>query len=1371
MAVFNVLDFGATANDLSDDSAAIQAAIDAAYAAGGGTVYVPPGTFIVSGDKSNPSQGCVEVRSNVTLTGDGMGASVLKLADNFDERINGIVRTPVSETVTNVTISNLTIDGNRANNIGHQAGIITGVKANEDGEVHQNITISGVEVMNCTAYGVNPHEITYDLVIENCVSHGNGRDGFVADYIVDGVYRNNVSYGNDRHGFNIQNSSNNILLENNTAYDNGSGATGGAGIVIQRSNIFPEGEDTIPWVTNVRIVGGEYYGNTREGILIKLSDNVEVSGAVVHDNLRQGIRVEGATNTKIHDNEIYDNSRESAGSYDEINIRLRLDDVVDPPRTYYSENTQVYDNDIHSDGGSRYGIREELTNSTAGNPSGTVAYGNTISGMASGDVYIPPHGATEGDDFFYGTTSGDGFAGLGGNDTYVVNHTGDIVTEQVNAGLDKVIASLNYTLTAYVENLQLTGTAVRGTGNDLANIIVGNTANNELEGLGGDDVLDGKEGADTMQGGDGNDTYHVDNVADVIIEKDHGGLGGIDTVYSSVNYTLSAEVEKLLLEGTGNLAATGNNLANELVGNAGNNILDGLTGADTMRGGLGDDTYVVDHTADVVVELAGEGYDTVRSSLTYTLGANLEKLVLTGTVQRDGTGNALNNAIIGNDGNNKLHGMEGDDIIEGGLGMDQLYGDAGNDTFIMRKGEFAGDVIEDFTGNGTALGDRIQFSGFSSAAVLVKVGTDSWQVQDGSYTETFRIKTPAGASPFDVSDYSFEGSTTPTNTAPVASATGNSKTGAEDTLITGSIPAGSDAEGHALSYSLAAPVPGLTLNPDGTFSFAPAPNFNGNVNFQYIVTDALGAASAAQTFAITVSPINDAPVASATGNAASGQEDVVVTGAVPAGSDADGNPLTYSQVGTLAGLTLNANGTFSFTPAANQSGNYSFQYVVADGFGGQSAPQTFNITIAPANDAPVASPTGNAASGHEDIVVTGTVPAGSDAEGNPLTYSQVGTLAGLTLNANGTFSFTPPANQSGNYSFQYIVADGFGGQSAPQTFSITIAPVNDAPTAAIGGNTASGSANTVISGQIPAGLDVDGDALTYVQVGSLAGLSLQPNGSFSYTPAAGASGNFSFQYQVVDAHGATSTAQTFAISVSPATSGITVTGTSGANTLQGSAGNDIIDGGKGADSMYGYAGNDTYFVDSSSDKVFEAAGGGYDKVFTTSSFTIANDAEIEFVQATGTAAATLKGNSLANTLIGNTAANTITANDGNDVLDGGLGNDVLTGGNGRDSFVFSTALGSNNVDQIKDFKVVDDTIVLDRSIFTALSAGQLSAESFVKGTQAVDALDRIIYDSTAGRLLYDADGAGGASAVAFATITKGLQMDYLDFLVRDEPIA
>lgn len=303
-----------------------------------------------------------------------------------------------------------------------------------------------------------------------------------------------------------------------------------------------------------------------------------------------------------------------------------------------------------------------------------------------------------------GAQGADTMAGGAGNDVYLVDNAGDVVYENANEGIDTVYATINYTLGANVENLILGSTAVNGTGNELANEITGNAANNTLNGGAGNDWLDGGTGADTMTGGIDDDTFVVDNSGDVVVENSNEGS---DTVLSSITYTLGTNVENLVLTGTTDSNGTGNALDNIIIGNsgtnvlsggAGNDILDGGAGTDTMTGGIGNDTYVVDNAGDVVTENAGEGTDTVLSGISYTLGANVENLTLTGIDDLNGTGNAADNVIIGNYGNNVLTGGAGNDILDGGLGVDTLIGSTGNDTYSV---DDAGDVVTENAGEGT----------------------------------------------------------------------------------------------------------------------------------------------------------------------------------------------------------------------------------------------------------------------------------------------------------------------------------------------------------------------------------------------------------------------------------------------------------------------------------------------------------------------------------------------------------------------------------------------------------------------------------------------------------------------------------------------
>ncbi len=180
--------------------------------------------------------------------------------------------------------------------------------------------------------------------------------------------------------------------------------------------------------------------------------------------------------------------------------------------------------------------------------------------------------------------------------------------------------------------------------------IVAGSGNDSVQGDSGDDILYGQTGNDRLEGGADNDSLH-------------GGFGD-DTLYGD----------------------SGNDVLN---GNEGNDFLDGGTGLNSMAGGDGNDTYFVDDNGDKLTEAPGQGTDTVRSTMHYMLGANVENLILEGGGSTNGTGNALANKLIGNSGVNMLHGGDGNDVLDGGAGADTLVGGNGDDVFIFDAADLA----------------------------------------------------------------------------------------------------------------------------------------------------------------------------------------------------------------------------------------------------------------------------------------------------------------------------------------------------------------------------------------------------------------------------------------------------------------------------------------------------------------------------------------------------------------------------------------------------------------------------------------------------------------------------------------------------------
>jgi Ca2+-binding RTX toxin-like protein len=362
-------------------------------------------------------------------------------------------------------------------------------------------------------------------------------------------------------------------------------------------------------------------------------------------------------------------------------------------------------------GSAAIGNGNELSNIIEGNGENNDVNGNDGNDIIHGGSGLDSLYGGDGNDVLYGESDGDYLHGEGGNDTmfggsgsdsYYVDELTDKVYETTTAtsnidegGTDRVFSSVDYTLPKFVERLVLQGSARKGTGNALDNILVGNLTDN---------ILDGGAGEDAMIGDEGNDTYYVDSFSDTITEL---ADEGIDTVFSTAIFVLPDNVENLTLTGAANLNGDGNGLNNVLTGNSGNNVLTGGGGDDTLEGGLGNDTmeggtgndiYYVNTVGDVVTEGPGAGNDKVNSSISYTLGTNVEFLTLTGAAGISGTGTSANNWLVGNSGKNTLTGLGGSDVLDGGIGNDTMYGGLGDDLYYV---DSTGDRVIENVGEGT----------------------------------------------------------------------------------------------------------------------------------------------------------------------------------------------------------------------------------------------------------------------------------------------------------------------------------------------------------------------------------------------------------------------------------------------------------------------------------------------------------------------------------------------------------------------------------------------------------------------------------------------------------------------------------------------
>ncbi|MBD1852706.1 calcium-binding protein [Leptolyngbya sp. FACHB-711] len=289
----------------------------------------------------------------------------------------------------------------------------------------------------------------------------------------------------------------------------------------------------------------------------------------------------------------------------------------------------------------------------------------------------------------------------------------------------------------------------------------------------GNDTMLG-DGSEIMEGGAGDDLYYVNRADDTVIEELNQG---VDVVRASISYNLSSGgyVEKLVLEGNA-ANGTGNSLDNELYGNAADNLLSGGDGNDVLRGGdgndvlrgdngddhlnggsgnnqltggSGNDVYYVENATTAIFEAVSGGYDGVRSTVSYTLTAEVEILALDGFSAINGTGNGLDNSIHGNVANNSISGGGGNDYLAGLGGNDIITGGSGQDGFLITAPHQGIDTIKDFS----VVDDSfcIERTGFGAGLAAGVITTDQFRIgssaQDGS--DRFIYNKGTGAVYFD----------------------------------------------------------------------------------------------------------------------------------------------------------------------------------------------------------------------------------------------------------------------------------------------------------------------------------------------------------------------------------------------------------------------------------------------------------------------------------------------------------------------------------------------------------------------------------------------------------------------------------------------
>jgi Ca2+-binding RTX toxin-like protein len=944
---------------------------------------------------------------------------------------------------------------------------------------------------------------------------------------------------------------------------------------------------------------------------------------------------------------------------------------------------------------------------------------NLIGGLGNdtltGDVNANLLEGGAGNDTLSGGGGADTLIGGLGNDRYV-HSAGVTIIEAVDGGTDEITSAESIVLPANVDNVTLTGTAdANVTGNTLANFITGNSGAN---------ILVGGGGADTLAGGLGNDTYS-DAPGITIIEAIGGG---IDTVTSSATATLAgyANVENLLLTGASSVSGTGNDGNNLITGNFGSNALNGAAGndtldggpggSDTLSGGTGNDTYI-NPGLDIIVELSGEGTDTIETTATYTIASldHVERITLTGSAAVNATGNGAANLLSGNgaanlltgaEGNDTLVGADGHDTLIGGTGTDSLQGGLGNDLYI----DVAGDTVVEGVGEGI---DTIQSSTSQSISPLANVENI---VLTGSADITATGNAQGNVITGNTGNNILDGGT---GADTLTGGLGNDSYRVDNAadVIVEAASAGTDTVLASVSYTLAT---GQSVEVLGTTNAAGT-----------TVLDLTGNELGQRLDGNAGSNILDGR---------GGADQMYGLG----GNDSYRVDHASDQVfEAAAGGTDTVLTTLSYTLAAGQS-------VETLGTTDQAGTTVINLT----GNELAQRLNGNAANN----VLDGK--AGADQmygyAGNDTYYvDNVGDVVGESSgNGTDTVLTTVSYALTTNQSFEAL---GVVNAAGVESINLTGNNLDQRLNGNAGNNVLDGG------GGVDQMFGLAGDDTYYVDnVGDA-------------VDEAATAGNDTVLTSISYTLGSGEYIEIFRTTSSAGTAALNLTGNAIAQRIDGNAGDNVLDGAGGNDTLYGGAGNDTYRVDAAGDQVFETVSQGTDTVLTSVTYVLAAAQSIEVLgttNAAGVGSINLTGNEFSQRLDGNAGANILNGLGGDDQMYGGLGSDTYNVDSALDTVNELVGEGTDVVFTTVTYALaagqsIETVTITDAAGVTAINLTGNELAQRLNGNAGANILDGgggadtmygyggddIFYVDDAGDQAFEANGLGTDTVISTVSFT------------------